>query len=488
MSRKKIQHTELTFQLIVESSPNAIILVNREGKIAYINNQTEKLFGYVRTEVIGQPVEMLIPERYRKKHPGFRNTFFSSPSVRAMGAGRELFAIRKDKTEFPVEIGLNPIVTVDGTLVLASIIDITERKKAEERFQLVVESAPNAMVLVNQDGLITLVNRQTEILFGYQRKELIGQKLEMLIPPRFRKIHPEHRKGFYKSLQSRPMGSGRDLFGLRKDGTEVQVEIGLNPIDTEEGQMVLASIINITERKVREGFERRQVELESRNKELEQFAYIASHDLQEPLRTVYNYIEVFEEDYAHQIDETALGYLQSVKKATKRMQSLVRGLLHYSRLGRTRKLTKTNFKKIIDHITQDLKSMITTSQASIDVGPLPVLNVYETEMRQLFQNLVGNAIKYKRARVNPKIRIRAHKTDEKWEFSVRDNGIGIDPAYHKRIFDVFQRLHNSRQYEGNGIGLASCKKIVELHQGEIWVESELGKGTTFYFTIPELTK
>jgi PAS domain S-box-containing protein len=290
MEKEGIKHSELTFQLIVESSPNAIVLVNKEGKIAYINNQTEKLFGYTRSELIGQLVEILIPQRYTSQHPHFRNTFFEQPTVRSMGAGRELFAIRKNKTEFPIEIGLNPLVTVDGTLVLASIIDISERKKAEERFQLVVESAPNAMVLVNHDGIITLVNKQTELLFDYQRHELIGAKIEILIPERFSTHHPGHRNNFFKKPQTRAMGTGRDLFAKRKDGSEIQVEIGLNPIETPEGQMVLASIIDITERKLQEKTLKKQVELEVKNKELEQFAYVASHDLQEPLRTVSNYM------------------------------------------------------------------------------------------------------------------------------------------------------------------------------------------------------
>src|SRR4051812_25639253 len=161
MEKIPLKLTELTFQLNVESSPNAIVLVNKEGKMAYVNSQTEKLFGYTRSELIGNKVESLIPERYSKHHPGFVDMFFKAPSVRAMGAGRELFALRKDSSEFPIEIGLNPVITVDGTLVLASIIDISERKRAEERFRLVVESAPNAMLLVNSTGDITLVNTQS---------------------------------------------------------------------------------------------------------------------------------------------------------------------------------------------------------------------------------------------------------------------------------------------------------------------------------------
>lgn len=486
MENQSAKFTELTFQLIVESSPNAIVLVNKEGKIAYINSQTEKLFGYTRSELIGGKVEQLIPERFSKHHPGFVDMFFKTPIVRSMGAGRELYAIRKDHTEFPIEIGLNPVVTVDGTLVLASIIDITERKKAEERFRLVVESAPNAMILVNSTGQITLVNNQTEKLFGYERNELIGNKIELLIPERFRTHHPDHRGIFFQKPQTRSMGVGRDLFAMRKDGTEVQVEIGLNPIETAEGNMVLASIIDITERKVQELSLKKQVELETKNKELEQFAYIASHDLQAPLRTVLNYMKVFEEDYLPLLDENARNYLVRVNKATERMSMLITVLLDFSRLGSDMRLTQCDCKKIISDVLADLESTISSSGTIILIDEMPTINVYETEMRQLFQNLISNAIKFRKKDAKAIIKIWCEKLKDKWKFYVSDNGIGIDPIHFERIFFVFQRLHSDAQYQGYGIGLANCKKIVEIHKGEIGVESELGHGTTFYFTISNL--
>lgn len=478
--------TELTFQLIVESSPNAIILVNKEGKIAYVNSQTEKLFGYDRTELIGQLVEQLIPERYSKHHPGFREMFFKAPAVRSMGAGRELFALRKNHSEFPIEIGLNPIVMVDGSMVLASIIDITERKKAEERFRLVVESAPNAMLLVNADGIIALVNKQTEILFGYQREELVGNKLEILIPQRFSKKHPALRESFFRKPQTRSMGAGRDLFAQKKDGQEVQVEIGLNPIETLEGEMVLASIIDITERKQQELTLKRQVELEIKNKELEQFAYVASHDLQEPLRTVSNYMQVLEEDYADKLDDQAMKYFSSVKSATERMSMLIKALMNFSRLGINRKLANTDCSKLVEEVLEDLQQIIKASQAEIYVSDLPVINIYPTEIRQVFQNLITNAIKFCVKDKKPKIWVHAIARNESWLFTVKDNGIGIAPNHFNRIFEIFQRLHTTDDFEGNGIGLANCKKIIEQHQGEIWVESEPGQGSSFFFTIPLL--
>jgi PAS domain S-box-containing protein len=249
IAEKKMIESEQRLRLVVESAPNAMVLVNHEGKITLVNSQTEKSFGYTRDELMGKGVEMLIPGRFTEKHPQFRDSFFVTPKARSMGAGRDLFAMRKDGSEFPVEIGLNPIESPEGHMVLASIIDITERKRAEERFRLVVESAPNAMVLVNQDGKITLVNGQTEKLFGYNRNELVNQSIDILIPHRYKERHPEFRTMFFDTPKARSMGAGRDLFAMRKDGSEFPVEIGLNPIESSDGHMVLASIIDITERK-----------------------------------------------------------------------------------------------------------------------------------------------------------------------------------------------------------------------------------------------
>lgn len=237
------------FRHIVESSPNAIVLVGRDGRITLINAQTEKLFRYTREELVGQLVEVLVPARFRAAHPGYRSAFIASPSVRSMGAGRDLFGLRKDGTEFPVEIGLNPIQDDAQGRVLASIIDITERKRAEERFRRVVESAPNAIILVARDGRIVMVNAQTEKLFGYAREELIGQSVDMLVPQKSRGMHAGYRASFFSVPSTRAMGAGRDLFGLRKDGVEIPIEIGLSPIQGDEDAMVLASIIDITERK-----------------------------------------------------------------------------------------------------------------------------------------------------------------------------------------------------------------------------------------------
>ncbi len=481
----KLNYNELTFQAMVDAVPSALILVNHNGKIAYLNSHAEKLFKYERNEMLGQGVEILIPPRFRERHPEYINLFNSNPRARPMGAGRELFALKSDGTEFPVEIGLNPLATVDGVMVLASIIDITERKKAELRFEAVVESAPNAIVLVNKSGYIALVNREAEKLFGYTRKELVGEKVEKLLPHRFIHNHPSYRGNFFIDPRARPMGAGRDLYALKKDGSEIPVEIGLNPIETLEGNMVLASIIDISERKQREEIEKKHQELEGKNKELEQFAYIASHDLNEPLRTLNNYLELFREDFSPRMSADCHKYLNAMESALLRMNDLIAAILDYSRLGRKVKILKVDLNNLLNEVLADMESSVSLNRVKITSSHLPTLYVHEMEIRQLFQNLISNAIKFRNPQIETKIDISAVHDRSQWKFAVQDNGIGIDPKYFNRIFQIFQRLHPKDKFEGNGIGLANCKKIVELHKGEIWVESSPGNGSTFYFTISQ---
>jgi PAS domain S-box-containing protein len=229
--------------------------------------------------------------------------------------------------------------------------------------------------------------------------------------------------------------------------------------------------------------EKRADELGIANEELEQFSYIASHDLQEPLRTVTNYIKVFEEDYNHLLDDTAREYLLSMKTATDRMRSLIKSLLEFSRLGLKRNFELVDCKELLADVIADLDGLIRASGAIIEISEMPRINLSEIEIRELFQNLITNAIKFQKKGNQPKILIRSEETDKSWKFCVSDNGIGIDSVYFERIFDIFQRLHTTDDYEGTGIGLANCKKIVQLHKGEIWLESTIGLGTSFYFTV-----
>ncbi|MBX3728851.1 MAG: PAS domain S-box protein [Candidatus Sumerlaeia bacterium] len=472
-------------RLVVESCPSGLVMVDSSGAIVLVNAETERLFGYPREELLGRSVDVLVPERFRGGHPGHRAQYASEPTTRAMGVGRDLFGLRRDGSEFPVEIGLNPIRMPDGDYVLSVIVDITERKLAEKRFHLAVESCPSGMVMVDEQGEILLVNAETERMFGYARGELVGQRIELLVPQRYREGHPEHRKQFAQCPARRAMGAGRNLYGLRKDGSEFPVEIGLNPIPTDTGIVTLSVIVDISERqRIDDALANHARELQRSNEDLEQFAYVASHDLQEPLRMVASYTQLLADRYEGQLDAKADKYIHYAVEGARRMQQLVGDLLAYSRVGTQGKRPQpTDIAATVRATIHAHGAALQECGGTIDVGPLPTIDADPAQMAQLFQNLIGNALKF-RGEDPPRIRIEASREGAMWHFSVADNGIGIEQQYWERIFQVFQRLHERGRFEGNGIGLAISKKIVERHGGHIWLESAEGVGTTFHFTLP----
>lgn len=505
-TKTQVDATETIARLtaVIESAPMAMVMIDASGEIVLINAFTEKLFDYPREALLGQSVEKLVPARYRENHPDLRSNFFHTPAARAMGAGRDLFAVRRDGSEFPVEIGLNPIETDDGLLVLSVIIDITERKRLEDRFRAAVESAPTAMVMIDDTGEIVMVNAQTESLFGYEREELLGKKVEVLVPERFRTHHPAHRTGFFSAPVARSMGAGRDLYGLRKDGDEFPVEIGLNPIETDEGLLVLSAIIDITERKrlestlqrVNEELEQRVIErtseleeavaaLEKSNMELQQFAYVASHDLQSPLRSISGFVQLLQSEYEGQLDAQADDWIRRTVESIERMQTLIKDVLTYSRVdAQITRFHEVELSDVFKESVTALQGALSEHGGVIECGELPTIWGDRQQLVQLLLNLLSNALKYQGADA-PKIHVSAERGEDEWVIAVQDNGMGIDPAYHEKIFEIFKRLHDQQSYSGTGIGLAVCRRVVSNHGGRIWVESAPGEGSTFYFTVPD---
>ncbi|PPD12611.1 MULTISPECIES: sensor histidine kinase [Methylophilus] len=479
-----IERANLPFRQVVEAAPTAMVMVNKAGVIEMVNTQTELIFGYSRVELLGQLIDILLPERFRHQHPHHRASFFSDLSPRAMGTGRDLYGRRKDGSEFPVEVGLNPIETDDGVKVLSAITDISARKRMEERFRQVVEAAPNAMVMVNKKGIIEMVNTQAERIFGYSRAELLGQLIDILLPERFRHQHPNHRASFFSDLSPRAMGTGRDLYGRRKDGSEFPVEVGLNPIETDDGVKVLSAITDITARvKASEKLAEHRDELERSNKELATFAYVASHDLKSPLRGIFQISHWIEEDLNNGQTDAIPQHMSLLRGRLRRMERLLDDLLAYSRAGR---LEGSVSQVELGKWAQNIFEMQAPPEGfTLEVAAdLPTLTTLATPLEQVLRNLFTNAIKH---HDRPQGRIRldwraASKTYH--EFSVTDDGPGISPEYQERVYLMFQTLRPRDEVEGSGMGLALVKKIVEAYGGTTSIVSDGIRGTTIRFTWP----
>ncbi len=365
----------------------------------------------------------------------------------------------------------------------------TNPSLGEERLRLVVEAAPSGMIMVDELGRVVLVNSQVERMFGYSREELLGESVDLLVPSSVRAEHPCHRASFFAAPKARAMGVGRDLYGQRKDGSRLPVEIGLNPLMTDGERFVLASIVDITERKHSEALlQEKLLELQRSNEDLQQFAYVCSHDLQEPLRVISNYSQLLARRYSDKLDQDANEFIEFTVDATRRMQELINDLLLYSRVDtKGKEFVPTDCSEIVAIALANLRVSISESTAVVNCVELPVISADKSQLLQVFQNLIGNAIKF-RSSENPSITVSAHDAGKNWLFEVEDNGLGFDMKYGERIFVIFQRLHTKEMYPGSGIGLAVCKKIIERHGGSIWAESEPGKGAKFSFTMPKLAE
>jgi PAS domain S-box-containing protein len=477
---------------LLEAAPDAMVVVNQAGDIVLLNLQAEKQFGYRRDELVGQPVTNIIPEGFAERLIADDLRSAEDALAQQIGTGIELTALRRDGSEFPIEIMLSPLASAEGILVTAAIRDISVRRAAakhlvqmEGRYRGLLEAAPDAMVVVNTAGEIVLLNLQAEKQFGYRRDELLGQPVTNIIPDGFaeRLVADDLRSA--EDALAQVIGTGIELSALRKDGTKFPIEIMLSPLDSDDGILVTAAIRDISVRTAAEQHLRGKVEeLNRTNAELGQFAYIASHDLQEPLRMVASYTQLLSKRYKGQLDPDADEYIAFAVDGASRMRLLLDDLLAFSRVATSgNPMRDTSSEFALEQALQNLYWPIKESGALVTHDPLPAVQADEPQLVALFQHLVGNAVKYQGEGV-PNVHISAvPQGTADWSFAVTDNGIGIDPQYHERIFGMFQRLHKRDEYSGTGVGLAIAKKIMERHGGGLRVESAPGLGSTFSFTL-----
>ena len=488
------KESEAKYRGLMEAAPDAMVVVNQGGEIVLLNVQAEKQFGYRRDELLGQKVTNIIPEGFAERLIADDLRSEKDALAQQIGTGIELIALRKDKSEFPIEIMLSPLESAEGTLVTAAIRNISVRKEAEKflaqmegKYRGLLEAAPDAMVVVNQAGEIVLLNIQAEKQFGYRRNELLGQKVKNIIPEGFAERLVADGLRSKADALAQQIGTGIELHGRRKDGSEFPIELMLSPLASDNGILVTSAIRDITKRKKAEvHLMQKMDELNRSNEELGQFAYIASHDLQEPLRMVASYTQLLARRYKGKLDSDADEFIAFAVDGASRMQRLIQDLLLYSRVQtKGMELRETSSEEAFERALRNLRGSIQESGAVVTHEALPNVQADEMQLAQLFQNLVGNAIKYQGSGI-PKIHVSAKMNGgNKWMFSVKDNGIGIDAQYFDKIFGMFQRLHKREEFAGTGIGLAICKKIVERHGGNIAVESQPGHGSTFSFALED---
>jgi len=469
---------------ILKTSADAHIVTDHEGRIQGANSQAEELFGYGPGELVGEPIELLIPTEHREHHRELRARYEASPRGRPMVSGLELHGQHKDGTVFRAEIALNPVETTDGLVVTSTIRKIGEADISEAYFRMLLESAPDAMIIIDEQSKIAIANGQAEEMFGYKRHEMLGQPVEMLLPERLRKNHVSHRDGFAANPRLRPMGPDLDLLARRKDGSEFPVEISLSPVRSNAGHFVSSVIRDVTERKRMEGeiIAARQ-EAERANKANSAFLAAASHDLRQPVQALSLLNGALRRTVK---DERALEMIDNQEYSLIAMTNLLNSLLDISRLDAgavSPELEDFPITRLIDRLSDEFARQ--AQHVGLDFASsscATVINCDPNLLAEIIQNFVSNAIRYTE---KGGVQLDCSERDGFCVITVTDTGIGIEPD---QLDEIFREFHQCKvpgaSKEGFGLGLAIVKRLSDLLGLTINVTSEIGKGSSFGVSIP----
>jgi two-component system sensor kinase FixL len=485
------EHDGAKFRGLLEAAPDAILIVDGNGKIALANPQAEKMFGYTREELLGEPVKILVPDGIREKHISHRGEYADDPRARPMGGGRDLWGRRRDGSVFPIEARLSPLKLDKGFLSIAIVRDVTDRKRMEEalresreRLQAILDNTTALIYVKDIEGRYLLINKRCERLFHLSNESIKGKTDFDLFPREMAEVYSANDRQVLSSGQPQEL----EEEAVQDDGVHTYISIKV-PLLNRSGipYAVCGISTDITERKRAE--ERLRVKkglLEEKVREMDDFIHVVSHDLKEPLRGIEAFSGFLLEDYASRLDEEGRRHLNFLKQSAVRMKDLIHDLLNLASIARVKQSPKeVDLNQVLTGVRQDLEFSIRQKNVKIrTLTSLPTVSCDPTWMSEVFKNLLSNAIKFNRSAA-PEVEIGVSEEGEFHVLWVKDNGIGIDPLYSEQVFGLFERLHRQEEFEGTGAGLAICKKVIEGCGGKIWVESQPGIGSTFYFTLPK---
>jgi len=486
--------TEEKFQVVAETANDAIVTADSRGNITYFNKGGERIFGYSASDVVGQPLTLLMPERFHDAHRQGLARFLSTREAHVVGKTVELIGRKKGGGEFPVDLSLASWKAGGETFFTGILRDITDRKQrekdllvSEERFRLMVEGVTDyAILTLDTGGHIASWNAGTQRLKGYQANEILGQHFSRFYPPEdIQRGKPEHELRV-AAAEGRIEDEG---WRVRKDGSRFWANVVITAIRNEAGTLCGFSKVtrDLTERKrVEEEMLKLNTHLVAANKELEAFSYSVSHDLRAPLRHINGFIELLKEHAGVQLDAKGQRYTNTISDSAKQMGCLIDDLLVFSRMGQVEmRMSKINLDRLVREVVESLQTETQGRKIVWKIDPLPEVYGDSAMLRQVWINMIGNAVKYTRTRAPAEIEIGNTPNDDKeCIFFVRDNGVGFDPQYAGKLFGVFQRLHSSEEFEGTGIGLANVRRIIYRHGGRTWAEGRVDGGAVFYFSLP----